>query len=577
MRKLSYIGQLSWVKIEWSTHYKEIRRIQRRIYNASKLNDKEKIFFLQKQLITSPHAKLIAVQKATTLNKGKTTPGIDGYTATTTLQKIQMANNLEINGKSNNIKRIWIPKPGKMEKRPLGIPTIQDRAKQALCHMALEPEWESKFEPNSYGFRPGRRPHDAIESIFLNLKQKKDKFVYDADIRKCFDQINHEALLRKMETFPLMEQQIKSWLTAGIFDELSNEPKTSIPSKGTPQGGIISPLLCNIALNGLEEHLLNYVSNLKIKPNPNTVRGKRAKRQALGFIRYADDFVIIHENEEIIKLAIQETKTWLSLIGLEISEEKTKLQKASNSFDFLGFNIILIKRHQKYKVKITPSKNNRKALIDKTRKVLSNNKAISSYNLINKLRPIILGWGNYFKYCECSKTFNNMDDTIYQQIRPWVFRRAVRQGREKVKANYFPEGHSYKFLGKIHNANWILNGSQLKGKKQVTNYLPKLSWIKSENYAKVKGNSSVYDGNKIYWTLRTPIHSTYSTRVKNLLKRQNGICTYCKKKFVPTDIMEVDHILPKFKGGKDEYNNLQLLHKYCHVSKTQKDLTIKKT
>lgn len=207
-----------------------------------------------------------------------------------------MANNLEINGKSNNIKRIWIPKPGKVEKRPLGIPTIQDRAKQALCHMAFEPEWESKFEPNSYGFRPGRRPHDAIESIFLNLKQKKNKFVYDADIRKCFDQINHEALLIKMDTFPLMEQQIKSWLTAGILDELSNEPKTSIPSKGTPQGGIISPLLCNIALNGLEEHLLNYVSNLKIKPNPNTVRGKRAKIQALGFIRYADDFVIIHEN-----------------------------------------------------------------------------------------------------------------------------------------------------------------------------------------------------------------------------------------------------------------------------------------
>lgn len=577
MRKLTYIGQLSWDKIEWSTHYKEIRRIQRRIYNASTLNDKEKIFFLQKQLITSPHAKLIAVQKATTLNKGKTTPGIDGYTATTALQKIQMANNLEINGKSNNIKRIWIPKPGKVEKRPLGIPTIQDRAKQALCHMALEPEWESKFEPNSYGFRPGRRPHDAIEAIFLNLKQKKDKFVYDADIRKCFDQINHEALLRKIKTFPLMEQQIKSWLTAGIFDELSNEPKTSIPSKETPQGGIISPLLCNIALNGLEEHLLNYVSNLKIKPNPNTVRGKRAKRQALGFIRYADDFVIIHENEEIIKLSIQETKTWLSLIGLEISEEKTKLQKASNSFDFLGFNIILIKRNQKYKIKITPSKNNRKALIEKIRNVLSNNKAISSYMLINKLRPIILGWGNYFKYCECSKTFNNMDDKIYQQIRPWVFRRAVRQGREKVKAKYFPEELSYKFLGKIHNANWILNGSQPKGKKQVTNYLPKLSWINSENYSKLKGNNSVYDGNKIYWALRTPIHSTYSTRVKNLLKRQNGICKYCKKKFVPTDIMEVDHILPKFKGGKDEYNNLQLLHKYCHVSKTQKDLKIKKT
>lgn len=572
MRQLTYIGQLSWDQIKWYKHYKEVRRIQRRIYKASQLRKTKRIHFLQKQLITSPHAKLIAVQKSTTLNKGKSTPGIDGYIATTAKQKIQMANNLEINGKSNNIKRIWIPKPGKVEKRPLGIPTIQDRAKQALCHMALEPEWEAKFEPNSYGFRPGRRPHDAIEAIFLNLRQKKDKYVYDADIRKCFDKINHEALLSKMETFPLMEQQINSWLKAGIFDELSKEPKTSIPSMGIPQGGIISPLLCNIALNGLEEHLLNYVSNLKIKPNPKTVTGRKAKRKALGFIRYADDFVIIHENEEIIKLVIEETKIWLSLIGLEISEDKTKLTKISQSIEFLGFNIILNKQKEQYKVKITPSKRNRKALIENTKNVISRNKSSSSYILITKLRPIILGWGNYFKYCECSKTFNNIDNAIYQQIRPWVFRRAVRQGREQVKTKYFPEGRSYKFQDKTHNANWILNGSQLKSNKIRTNYLPKITWINSENYAKVKGTSSVYDGNEIYWSLRTPIHSTYSTRVKNLLKRQNGKCNYCRNRFITTDILEVDHIIPQFKGIKDNYKNLQLLHKYCHVSKTQNDL-----
>ena len=495
MRKLTYIGQLSWDKIKWFEHYQKIRRIQKRIYKASLLNETKKVHFLQKHLITSPHAKLIAVQKATTLNKGKTTPGIDGYFTTTSDQKIQMADNLEINGKSNKIKRIWIAKPDKNEKSSLGIPIIQDWAKQELCHMALEPEWEAKFESNSYGFRPGRKPHDAIEAIYLNLRHKRDTFVYYADIRKCLDRIDHESLLCKIKTFPLMEKQIKSWLTAGIFDELSKQPKTSIPSIGTLQGGIISPLLCNIALNGLEEHLLNYVSNLKIKYGPKTKTEKQAKRKTLGFVRYADDFVIIHENEQIINLVIKETKLFLSNIGLKISKDKTKLRKASNSFDFLGFNIILIKQKEKFKTKIIPSKQNCKAIIEKTKNVISRNKATSSYTLITKLRPILLGWGNYFKYCECSRTFSNIDNQIYQQIRSWVFRRATRQGRKVVKSKYFPEGRSYKFQNKIHNGNWILNGTRKKNNKIVTNYLPKLAWIGSENFIKIKGNASVYDGN----------------------------------------------------------------------------------
>lgn len=492
----TYISKLSWDRIQWPDHYKEIRRIQRRIYKAS-LSNKEphRIWFLQKQLIKSPHAKLIAVQKATTLNKGKKTPGINDYITTDSEKKIKMADNLYINGKSNNIKKLWIPKPGKSEKLPLGIPIIHDRAKQALAHMALEPEWEAKFDNNSYGFRPGRRPQDAIEAIFLNLRQNKDKYIYSADIRKFFDRINHETLLKKINTFPLMEIQIKSWLKAGIFDELSKDPKTSIPSMGTPQGGIISTLLCNIALNGLENHLLDYVSKLKIKPNPNTSRGKITKGQTLGFIRYADDFVIIHENKEIIKLVINETKQWLSSIGLKISEERTKLTKASNSFKFIGFSITIIKQKQEYKVQIKPSKKSCKSLIEKTSVVISRNKASSSYVLISKLRPILLGWGNYFKYCECSQTFNVIDNKIYQQIRSWVFRRAIRQGRQKVKSKYFPEGLEYIFQGKSHKANWILNGSQKVGNKIRTNYLPKIQWIRKEKYVKVIDTSSVYDGN----------------------------------------------------------------------------------
>jgi len=521
-------------------------------------------------LIKSPHAKLVAVQQVTTLNKGRSTPGIDVYVAISASQKMKMARNLNINGKANTIKRAWIPKPGKIEKRALKIPTIQDRAKQALCKLALEPEWEAKFEPNSYGARPGRRPHDAIEAIFLNLHHHKDKYVYDADILKCFERINHELLLKKLNTFPLLEKQVKAWLKAGIFDELANEAKTSLPTMGTPQGGIISPLLSNIALNGLEFHLLDYVSKLKIKPNPNSARGRKTKQNALGFVRYVDDILIIHENEEIMKLLIEEIKQWLATIGFEISEDKTKLRKASQSFDYLGFSIILVKRHNKMRIKISPSKKNKKVIVDKISIVISRNKSASSYKLIYKLRPILLGWGNYFKYCECSKTFQAIDNIIYQQLRAWAFRRAIRQGRKKVKEKYFPPGKTYVFQGRKHQANWILNGftKNKKGEERENN-LPKLSWIKSEKHIKVKSTASVYDGNEIYWAMRRPVHCVYSTRIKTLLLRQKGTCQYCNELFTVQDTLEVDHIKPRAQGGRTVYQNIQLLHRYCHVQKTR--------
>ena len=567
-----FFTELTWNKIEWGNSYNIVRRSQRRIFKAEVLGDKRKVRQLQQRLIRSPQAKLIAVQQVTTLNKGKNTPGVDGFIPTNPSMKLTLAKNLHLNGKASLVKRVWIPKPGKMEKRPLGIPTIQDRAKQALAKLALEPEWEAKFEPNSYGFRPGRSSHDAIEAIFLNLRHKTDKLVYDADIRKCFDRIDHDALIAKLKTFPLMERQIIAWLKAGIMDEYANTPRCN--TTGTPQGGIISPLLANIALHGLEEHLKEYVSSRKFpKPHPNAARGTRTKKAALGVIRYADDFVIIHQNAEIMEKVILETKDWLAKVGLEISSEKTKLRKASESFTFLGFQIILVKRQEQYRVKITPSKENVHQLTDKTRNIIQNNKSASSYGLIYLLRPILIGWGNYFRYCECKETFKKVDNIIYNQIRAWVFRRATRQGRETVKQKYFPENRVYKFQNRSYKANWILNGTKtLKGGKPKTVHLPKVAWIASENYAKVKETSSVYDGNHLYWAGRSARYSSLSTRVCNLLNRQKGKCTACKRKFHMEDYMEVDHIIPRSQGGLDQYNNLQLLHRQCHVDKTSIDL-----
>ncbi len=572
----NYFEDLAWDKIVWSDSHKRVRRIQKRIYKASRIGDSGKVTFMQKMLLRNPHAKLVAVQSVTTLNKGKKTPGIDGITATSDRQKLALAESLVLNGKANPVTRIWITKPGKTEKRPLGIPTIRDRAKQALCKLALEPQWEAKFEPNSYGFRPGRKAQDAIEAIFLNLHFNEDKYVLDADIRKCFDEIDHEALLRKLDTFPLMRAQVSAWLKAGIFDEFSSTPGVSGPSSvGTPQGGVISPLLANIALHGLENHLLEFVSKRNMpKPHAGAANGSRAKRAALGVIRYADDFIIIHRNLEIMQMVIQETKIWLNGMGLSISEEKTSLKMASQSFQFLGFQITYVKNRVsgKFRVKITPSKKNICTIVTKVRSIIQNNKAVSSYQLIGKIRPVILGWANYFQYCECKEVFSKVDNTIFQQIRAWVFRRAVREGRMKVKEKYFPSGSTYKFQGRSYQANWILVGSKKSKRDNTTTiYLPKISWVSSKKYVKVKGDVSVFGGNEIYWSIRTPRYSILSTRVKNLLLRQRGMCTICKKTFYEGDIMEVDHITPKFKAGLDSYSNLQLLHRSCHVNKTRQD------
>jgi RNA-directed DNA polymerase len=488
MRK--FFSELTWNKIEWGNSYKIVRRSQQRIFKASQLGDKRKVKQLQQRLIRSSRAKLLAVHQVTTLNNGKNTPGEDGFDFINPSMKLRLAKNLYLNGKASLVKRLWIP------------PTIQDKAKQALAKLALEPEWEAKFEPNSYGFRPGRSSHDAIEAILLNIFNKTDKRVYAADLGKSFNSINHNALLAKIETFPLMERQITAWLKAGIMDE---------------GRGIISPLLANIALNGIEEHLKNYVSSGKFAKR----QGIKAKRAALAVIRYADDFIIIHRNPKMMEKIIFETKDWLAKLGLEISPEKTRLRKASESFTFLGFQISLVLKQGDYRLKITPSKENVKRLTDKTRKIIQNNKSASSYALIYLLRPVLISWGNFFRYCECKETFKKVDNLVYNKIRAWVFRRATRQRRETVKQKYFPENRVYKFQNRTYKGNWILNGTKTlkQGKPRATN-LPKLAWIESKKYIKIKETSSVFDGNDIYWSKRCPRYSSLSTRLCNLQNSQ---------------------------------------------------------
>lgn len=266
-----------WNTIPWPKLQRNVFKLQKRIYQASLRGDTPTVHKLQKLLLSSHSARMLATRRVTQDNQGKNTPGVDKKARLDPADRMNMARLLHFGQKPSPLRRVWIPKPKSQEKRPLGIPTLWDRALQFWVKLAMEPEWEAKFEPNSYGFRPGRGCHDAIEAIFSGIV-RKPKFVLDADIAKCFDRIDHDALLAKLGTFPSLKRIIRGWLRAGIFENRQLLPTTA----GTPQGGVISPLLANIALHGLEKVIVDSF--------PATCR-KNGKDVAWKpkVIRYADD------------------------------------------------------------------------------------------------------------------------------------------------------------------------------------------------------------------------------------------------------------------------------------------------
>jgi len=277
-----------WRDTNWRKAEKYVFRLQKRIFAASRRGDINRVRKLQKTLMRSWSNRMLAVRRVTQENQGKKTAGVDGVKSLSPNERLSLARELKLTGKSKPTRRVWIPKPGREEKRPLGIPTMYDRALQSVVKAALEPEWEARFEPNSYGFRPGRSAHDAVAQIKICI-QHKAKYVLDADIAKCFDRIDHVALLQKLSIKGSVRHQIKSWLKSGVIDQGA----FTATSEGTPQGGVISPFLANIALHGLEERIKQFSETLPGK--------KRDNRTSLSLIRYADDFVILHKDKAVVQ------------------------------------------------------------------------------------------------------------------------------------------------------------------------------------------------------------------------------------------------------------------------------------
>jgi RNA-directed DNA polymerase len=553
---------VEWKDLNWRKLEKVTFKLQKRIFQASGRGDVKAVRKLQKTLIRSWSAKCIAVRRVTQDNQGKNTAGVDGVKSLNPKQRINLVGKLKLTGKSKPTRRVMIPKPGTTETRPLGIPTINDRALQALVKLALEPEWEAKFEPNSYGFRPGRSCHDAMVAIFNNIRYKA-KYVLDADIAKCFDRINHKALLSKIHTYPTMSRQIKIWLKAGYCVQGNSFPTDD----GTPQGGVISPLLANIALHGMEERVKQFAETLK--------GSKTRNREALSLIRYADDFVIIHEDLNVVKKCQEIIANWLSDMGLELKPSKTKLTHTLNEldgnvgFEFLGFHV------QQYPVGnyrcaknpygkllgfttlITPSKAKVKTHLAKIADVIDHSKSDSQAALIKALNPIIKGWSNYYSTVVSKKTYSNVDSLTYEKLMAWAKRRG-------------------KGDGSWYDKYWKALGTNKRFRTHEGYELAYHSDTPIVRHIKIKGKSSPYDGNWIYWSKRRGEYPETPKRVATLLKKQKGICPHCGLYFTSTDIVEVDHKLPLSLGGKDQYDNLQLLHRHCHDTKTALDGSLNK-
>ena len=458
---------VDWDSLRWSKHKRIVNRLQARIVKATKQGKWGKVFALQYMLTQSFSGKVLAVERVTS-NKGKTTPGVDGLLWQSNRSKEMAVADLRTRGyKPQPLRRVLIPKSnGKM--RPLGIPTMKDRAMQALFLLALDPVAETRADPNSYGFRKGRSCADAIDQCHKVLSHRtSSEWILEGDIKACFDKIDHEWLTANA---PLgNKRMLRKWLKSGFL----YKDAFHSTDEGVPQGGTISPTLANIALDGLERLLQPWSSK-------STVKGRKAK---VHFVRYADDFVLTGSSKELLEDEIKPVITaFFAERGLTLSPEKTVITHISDGFDFLGQNV----RDYKDKVLTKPSKKSVHKHLEKLRAVIKGNKATSAYDLTQQLNPIIQGWTSYHKHASSKRTFEQIDNAIFKCLWQWAKRRHPDKGRRWIAEKYF---------GTLGDRRWCFFGESRKAKGEpVTRiWLKRAANTKIVRHVKIRQNANPYD------------------------------------------------------------------------------------
>jgi RNA-directed DNA polymerase len=535
-----------WADIDWHAVEGNVRRLQERIYRATTNKAWRTVKNLQKLLVRATSNQLLAIRRITQENQGKHTAGIDGVVYDTPEARWQLLQEgLSLKGyKPKPVRRVYIPKDNGKQ-RPLGIPTEKDRVMQAIVKAALEPEWEARFEANSYGFRPGRRTMDAIEAIHTTTNHKGcSQWILDADISGCFDNIDHAPLLAKL---PVFTTTIRRWLKAGVV-EVGHVEQTGM---GTPQGGVISPLLANVALDGMER----LFDAERADGQPKAPAFRKGHNKGIAVIRYADDFVVTAPTREVLETyARPRIKTFLGERGLAFSEAKTRIVHIKEGFDFLGFHIRKVGKQGKLLTK--PQKEKVLRHLRAIRSYLGAHKQAPAGLVIKELNPVIRGWANYYRHCAASRTFRKVRHAQWQMLWNWAKRRHPNKSKKWVKARYFRDDGYWTFK---------------EGKAELV----KPDTTPITRYAKVIGRNSPYDpALHQYWSKRKRWQVGRETHEKQRLtlhQRQGYRCALCRIPFHPGESIETDHIVPKSRGGTDATSNKRLVHPWCHRQRHQLD------
>ena len=534
----------SWHAIEWQRVERNVRGIQTRITKATQDGNWRRVKSLQRMLSRSFCGKALAVRRVTE-NQGARTAGVDRVLWKTPEEKLDAIDRLKRRGyKPRPLRRVFIPKSNGKE-RPLGIPTMLDRAMQALHLLGLEPVAEARGDPNSYGFRRNRSTHDAMSQLYICFARKgAAPWVLEADIRGCFDNFNHDWLLRNV---PMDRAMLRKWLKAGVVHKGQLQATTA----GTPQGGIISPTLANLALNGLESELAMHMDAKLGKT--------KAKRQKVNVVRYADDFVVTGDSVELLA---DEVKPWIAEFlakrGLEYSTEKTRIVSIDQGFDFLGWNF----RRYKAKFLIKPSKKSVKALYGKVKEVIGANKTAKQEELISLLNPILRGWARYHSPVVAKATFNRLDGLIFRAIWSWSKRRHRNKSAGWVRKKYF---HSE------CNRNWVFSTTVVKDDGEKARVaLISLADTPIRRHTKVRGSYNPFDpADELYGEKLQQDRMLHDMRHRkqwiSLYRSQGGLCAHCGCRITRETGWHDHHLHRRVDGGSNRLGNRVLLHPVCHA------------
>jgi RNA-directed DNA polymerase len=546
-----------WSSIPWIKLQRYVRKLQQRIYHAENLGNKRKVRELQRLLMSSRSALLLSIRQVTQINKGKRTAGVDGYKASTPNERIQLYNKLisynVFSHRPKPSRRTYIHKKVKGKLRPLGIPVITDRVYQNVARLALEPQWEAHFESTSYGFRPKRSAHDAVESIFTKIHAgTKKKWIFEGDFKGCFDNLNHDFILKQLSKFPAIKL-INKWLKAGFVDN----NVFNVTETGTPQGGIISPLLANIALHGMESALGIDYYIVKRKSRPVEYQNK----SSISMVRYADDFVILCETKEEAESMYQRLIPYLTERGLELAEDKTKVVHITEGFDFLGFNFRQYPskkdKGRPWRLLIKPSKESQAKFKAKVKEKFSNNKGGNVAKLISDLNPIIRGTANYWNTVSSKKIYAKMDNHLFWKGIRFLNRLHPHKTTKWRKERYFkPDIHG------VSKDTWLLTDPSEKYQ------LFKMVWTPIVTHEVVKFRNSPFDKDlKDYYAKRDVklFNKDNIASRQKLAKQQKHLCPLCGTSILNDEGLEVHHKIPRIQGGKDTYQNLALVHISCHT------------